>query len=213
MRIVAFSDTHGWHKKVTVQDGDVVIFGGDAMTSGYKFGEFKDFAEWFSDLPHKFKIMIGGNHDRVLESSEKICLSYLKDVIYLKDSGVELLGKVFWGSPYQPEFCDWAFNVRRGPSIKAHWDLIPKNTDVLITHGPPRWILDKTEGWGHEHVGCEELLKKVSEVNPLTHIFGHIHAGYGIEINPTVNSKTIFRNVSICDEAYRPVNQPHVFDL
>ena len=214
MRVVALSDTHGWHHKVIVPDGDMVIFAGDAMTSGYKFGEYKDFAEWFSNLPHKYKIVIGGNHDRVLESSERICLNYFKeDVIYLKDSGAEVAGKLFWGSPYQPEFCNWAFNVQRGAEIKKHWDLIHPDTDVLITHGPPMGILDQTIGWESQHVGCEELKKAVQDINPLHHIFGHIHAGYGMDIDHTVPSRTIFRNVSICDEAYIPVNTPHVFDL
>ena|ERR1039458_1786049 len=214
-RIVALSDTHGFHRKVTVPDGDIVIFAGDAMTSGYDFKEFKDFAEWFSDLPHMHKIFCGGNHDRVLESSERICLSYFtkkrssRDVIYLKDDGASINGKIFWGSPYQPEFYNWAFNVPRGEQIKKHWDLIPLNTDVLITHGPPMGILDQTEGWGNQHVGCEELLKRLGEVKPKIHIFGHIHAGYGVHYN----SDTMSANVSICNEAYVAVNEPQVFDL
>jgi len=213
MRIVALSDTHSLHNKVTVPDGDVLIHAGDFMNTGYDFNEAKYFAEWWNALPHKTKILVAGNHDRQMESNEKICLRYFNNTIYLKDSGVMVAGKLFWGSPYQPEFCNWAFNVRRGEFIKKHWDLIPDRTDVLITHGPPMGILDQTEGWGNQHVGCEELLKRVQQVNPLYHIFGHIHAGYGISVTPETNSRTIFRNVSICNEQYQPVHVPHVFDL
>ena len=42
-----------------------------------------------------------------------------------------------YGSPWQPEFYNWAFNLpRNGEEMKARWDAIPDNTDILITHGP-----------------------------------------------------------------------------
>jgi len=86
-------------------------------------------------------------------------------------------GVKFYGSPWQPRFFDWAFNLDRGEEIKKKWDLIPMDTDVLITHGPPYGILDLThEG---EKVGCEELMKAVLRVQPKIHIFGHIHEAYG----------------------------------
>jgi hypothetical protein len=56
-------------------------------------------------------------------------------VIYLNDSGVEIDGLKFWGSPVQPYFHNWAFN-RIGDDICKHWELIPLDTDILITHGP-----------------------------------------------------------------------------
>ena len=91
-----------------------------------------------------------------------------------------------------------------------HWNLIPHGTDVLITHGPPKGHGDLTANhWGNESVGCEDLLYRINDVKPKISIFGHIHNGYGI----TTNGVTSFHNVSICDEEYSPVNEPHVIEL
>ena len=82
----------------------------------------------------------------------------------------------FWGSPYTPEFLNWAFMYPRGTSSKLYWNLIADNLDVLVTHGPPFGILDETAP-GKEHLGCEELLNAVKEKEPRVHLFGHIHGG------------------------------------
>lgn len=233
MRLVALSDTHNEHSSVQVPDGDVLIFSGDFMTCGYKNNEVISFASWINSKPHKHKIIVAGNHDRLMESYQSQCLSYFsKDVIYLKDSGIVIDGVNFWGSPYQPWFYDWSFNVHRGAPIRKHWDKIPDNTDVLITHGPPYGVLDQmrpeVETWKSkllipptEHLGCEELALAVNRVKPKIHIFGHIHGSYGKQgytdkeaeslMMPKVS--TISYNVSICNEQYHPVNEPFVIDL
>lgn len=204
MRIVTLSDTHGHHRKVSVPEGDVLIFAGDFMTSGYNFHEVGDFAQWFTSLPHPKKIWIAGNHDRAVESNKKACLPVFKGSVYLENDSTEYFGVKFYGSPITPAFNNWAFNVERGEAIKKYWDNIPDDTDVLITHGPPKGVLDNSIEWG-PGLGCEELAKRVAEVRPTIHIFGHIHGGYG--------RSGEFRNVSICNEAYRPVNAPQVIDL
>jgi Icc-related predicted phosphoesterase len=83
----------------------------------------------------------------------------------------------FWGSPWQPEYLGWAFNLPRGEALAAKWALIPDGTDVLITHGPPRGIGDwlGQDGRG----GCADLLTAVRRVRPLLHLFGHIHQDGG----------------------------------
>ena len=215
IKIVALSDTHGHHHKVTVPDGDVLVFAGDFMTCGRRFSEVKDFGKWFSSQPHKYKILVAGNHDRLMETQLHLCLNEFKEVIYLQDSGIEILGWKFYGSPWQPWFNDWAFNKYRGPDIKKYWDKIPMDTDILITHGPPKGIGDLTIGPHAEHVGCDALLWRLREVNPELHIFGHIHNGHGL-YPPTIHDqpdftsypemKTHCMNVSICDEEYEPVN-------
>lgn len=138
MKIVAFSDTHGHHRSVSIPECDLVIFAGDLMTSGYKHFEVKDFGQWFSDLPAKHKILIAGNHDRLFETDKNYCLSkFSSEVTYLEDFYTVIDGLKIWGSPYTPFFYNWAFNRHRGEAIKHHWDLIPHDTDVLVTHGPP----------------------------------------------------------------------------
>jgi Icc-related predicted phosphoesterase len=116
-------------------------------------------------------------------------------------------------------FMSWAFNLPRGRMLRDKWNLIPIDTDILVTHGPPLGILDQvlpvpTGGWDPdrgqpEHLGCEEMLIRVRTVRPKLHVFGHIHGGYGIH----KDQGTTHVNASICDEDYRPVNVPVVLDL
>jgi Icc-related predicted phosphoesterase len=222
LKIVALSDTHNEHNEVTVPDGDVLIFAGDFMTCGRRMNEVISFGKWFREQPHKHKILVAGNHDRLMESNFLQCTPYFEGVNYLRDNYVVIDGVKFWGSPYQPWFYDWAFNVHRGAPIKKHWDLIPNGTDVLITHGPPMGILDQAipdemrSTWNGdfivpatEHVGCEELKIAVDRAHPKFHFFGHIHGSYGTAYYDGME----FHNVSICDEQYNPTREPHVVNF
>ena len=119
---------------------------------------------------------------------------------------LEHVGHYF--SPYQPEFCDWAFNKPiDSEEIAEVWSKIPDDVDVLITHGPPANILDST--FSGTHVGCPRLLKRVKEVKPRLHVFGHIHEGYGID----EEDSTVFVNASTCDLSYRPKQKPRIVPL
>lgn len=208
MKLVLISDTHGAHKTVQVPEGDVLIHAGDLSKRGEE-GEVKEFLDWFSKQPHTYKVFVAGNHDWLFErrSAEYIKSLIPENIIYLNDSGVEINGVYIWGSPIQPTFYNWAFNRDRGEDIKRHWDLIPEHTDVLITHGPPYGILDKT--FRGEHVGCQDLMNAIHEIQPKLHVFGHIHEGYGIQQSKQTN----FVNASILDQKYRCVNQPIVINI
>jgi hypothetical protein len=112
-----------------------------------------------------------------------------------------------WGAPWQPEFCNWAFNLpRNGEEIKGKWNLIPQNTDILITHGPPFGKLDFVNRGGN--VGCEELLSRVGDVKPKIHVFGHIHEGAGYVFDGT----THFFNASVLNDRYEFRNKPITID-
>jgi Icc-related predicted phosphoesterase len=189
--------------------GDVLVFCGDLSSKG-SLEDVAAFAEFVSRLDYKEKIIIAGNHDFCFENSNKqMAQKILQDhqLIYLEDSGVELQGINFWGSPIQPWFHDWAFNRQRGDEIQKHWDLIPANTDVLITHGPPFGILDLCHHG--ERVGCLELLKTVEKIKPRIHAFGHIHEAYGT----TQIDKTLFVNACNLNEKYKLTNPPIDIDL
>jgi Icc-related predicted phosphoesterase len=201
MRLVALSDTHSFHSKVTVPDGDVLIFAGDFMTHGFSYGEVFSFRDWFRSQPHKHKILIAGNHDRLMELHTNL-IEEFKDWHYLCDSGTTIEGVTFWGSPYTPWFNNWAFNEH---NMRRHWDLIPKDTDVLITHGPAYGIRDYLN---HEHLGDLCLIEAIYRIRPKHHMFGHIHNGFGHH----EESGMQFHNVSICDETYKPVNPCTVID-
>jgi Icc-related predicted phosphoesterase len=206
-KIVLLSDTHNSHEQITVPDGDILIHAGDATNRG-QIDEIVDFNRWFSQLPHKYKIFVAGNHDWLFEKRPKYSQSLLaSSVIYLQDSSVEIEGLKIYGSPWQPAFFDWAFNLKRGKQLAKKWALIPNDIDVLITHGPPFGILDETPRG--DFAGCEELRKRVETVRPRLHVFGHIHSGYGAAEKFCVR----FVNASNCDEDYLPTNAPIVVDL
>ncbi len=211
-RLVLASDTHGRHSGVQVPDGDILIFAGDFMTCGYKESEVYDFLDWLDALPHSQKILIAGNHDRFVQDypstvlHEHLAIQH-PDLKYLQDSSARVAGLKIYGSPWQPDFCNWAFNLPRGKALKAKWDLIQPNTDVLVTHGPPRGILDNCPGY--RSVGDDDLLDATLRVKPKLHVFGHIHNDYGQK----QIGDTLFVNASICNEDYEPVNAPIVVDL
>jgi Icc-related predicted phosphoesterase len=217
MILVVTSDCHGKLDQASLPDGDILILGGDifANESGdpdtdaaLQLNSLRDLDDYCGGLGFKHVLMIAGNHDWVFERC-KAAPGALKNIVYLEDSGMEIDGVKFWGSPHQPWFYDWAFNhPRNGRALAHYWSLIPENTDVLITHGPPFGILDLPFGEG-EPAGCELLLKRVREVEPRVHIFGHIHGSYGQQrIGPT-----LFVNACMCNELYHPVNPPQVIDL
>jgi len=142
MKIVCLADTHGMHSKLEVPYGDVLIHAGDFCGMGRSL-EVIAFNEWLGTLPHPAKIVIAGNHDRPFERDPS-ARAFLTNAIYLQDSEVTVAGIRFYGIPWQPAFCNWAFNLQRGEELKRKWDIIPNGIDILITHGPPHKIGDLT---------------------------------------------------------------------
>lgn len=223
MRITLISDTHTKHEELTYdpQDlpgGDLLIHAGDIMNSGRNPMDIYKFCKWFDGLEqYDHKVFIAGNHDRIFETdpemASEIYTSY-KNITYLQDDWAEVgddnEAVKIWGSPWQPEFYNWAFNLpRRGDELKEKWDSIPADTDILITHGPPQDHLDVSgPPYNEPHLGCELLRVKVDEQPPKIHVFGHIHGGYGYKFH----NGTHFFNASILNERYEYVNKPVTFD-
>jgi len=226
-RIVAISDTHGLHLQLpALPDGDVLIHTGDFCAHGDMVDCIK-FFNWFNTKPHKHKIVIAGNHDIFMDvnylngggNQSAIDMLIPEGVTYLNDSGCEVEGIKFWGSPIQPTFFNWAFNRERGEDIQQHWDLIPEDTDVLLTHGPCFGILDESVEYinfrlrivrnARVHVGCKDLRNAIDRIKPSLHICGHIHGAYG----DYYNLGTTFVNASVCNEEYILVNKPYVVDI
>jgi Icc-related predicted phosphoesterase len=217
MKILCLSDTHNQHtsilsRLISNEDGsiDTIIHAGDMSKRG-TIDEIVNFLDWYESLPFKNKILIAGNHDFFFEQATntdiKYVLSLRKSITYLYDSGVEIDGIKFWGSPVQPWFWDWAFN-RTGMAIKTHWDKIPNDTDVLVTHGPIKGILDTTtEG---ESVGCPLLLDRVNQLENLKlYVCGHIHEAYGrVEKN-----NVIYINASLLNRRYYMTNEPIIVEI
>ena len=127
-------------------------------------------------LPYKHKIVIAGNHELGWDSDTKDLKNELTNCTYLEDSSVEINGLKIYGTPYQPEFGRWAFNLERGRECLDKWNQIPSDTDILVTHGPPLGFGDECKRGNR--AGCVDLLHTVQQrVKPKYHIFGHIHEG------------------------------------
>lgn len=204
MKLTFISDTHSLHHSMALDSGDVLIHCGDFTGRG-NLDEVENFAEFMEWQRFQHKVVIAGNHDWCFEDHRRMdAEKILTDagIIYLNDSGVEIDGVKFWGSPIQPEFMAWAFNRFRGAEIRQHWDVIPNDTDVLITHGPAFGMLDWcTHG---ARVGCEDLLHAIQRIQPKVHACGHIYESYGVQ----EQGGTVFVNASILDERYRVRNAP-----
>jgi Icc-related predicted phosphoesterase len=201
MRLVVISDTHGLHDRIeSLPEGDILVHAGDFMNSGFDLKDISSFNRWLRKQPFRQRVVCAGNHDRYFENMPEIARGLLTDAVYLENDGFTIDGVSFWGSPYTPEFLNWAFMYPRGRAAKRYWDQIPLGLDVLITHGPPRGILDQIAPGG-EDLGCEELLKAVEAKKPKVHVFGHIHGGAGTFEDGT----TRFVNAAYLNERYRPL--------
>jgi Icc-related predicted phosphoesterase len=176
MRIVCVSDTHARHHLTIVPEGDVLVFCGDLTRRG-SLEDIEKFNHWLGTLPHPHKVMICGNHDFAFQTTPTEARARITNAIYLEDSGCEIEGLTFYGSPWQPWFGGWAFNLPRGEELAKVWAKIPPAVDVLITHGPPEGILDRNHG--DDLCGCRDLLNRVLDVKPRLHVFGHIHEAAG----------------------------------
>jgi len=202
VRIVSVADTHTFQADLTVPDGDVFIHAGD-MCRGGTLAELTGVADWIRALPHRHKIIVAGNHDWCFTRERANALALLgPDVVYLQDRRHVIDDVVFWGSPWQPAFNDWAFNLPRGAALAEKWQLICDDVDVLITHGPPAGFGDRS--WD-TRAGCEDLLRAVRRVEPRLHVFGHIHQDGGV----WHDGATTFANVT----TWECEREPTVVDL
>ena len=226
MRIVCIADTHGQHRMMTdLPDADVLIHAGDFASHG-RIEDCMRALHWLNALPYKHRIVIAGNHDcfmdaellgEVIGSSKSAIEAIIpkaENFHYLHDRSVIIDGIKFWGSPVTPNFMDCAFMMPRGPALRQHWEKIPVDTDVLITHGPCFKIVDSCPNYLDPNgpwinVGDVDLLDAVNRIKPKVHIAGHIHAAHG----HAWCGKTLHINASVCDEAYNPTHKPQVFDI
>lgn len=212
-RITFISDTHNKHNSLTefLPGGDLLICSGDISGRG-SITEIENFLWWYDRLDnYDTKIFISGNHDFSFESENEKLIGLLtgyKNIDYLQDERMDLWDGndeqlVIYGTPWQPEFHNWAFNLPRGEKLKEKWDKIPVDVDILITHGPPFGKLDFVK-YNNINVGCEELMKRIGEIKPKINVFGHIHEGFGY----VFDGNTHFINASVLNERYEFRNKP-----
>jgi len=209
-KIIMVSDTHNKHNQIVLPEGNILVHSGDFSGMG-KQSEVKNFFKWIEKQSEIFEhiVFIAGNHELTFEPRQAwvddLIQTLPNNVHYLEDSEVVIDGIKFYGTPYQPEFYNWAFNLKRGIECAEKWALIPEDTDVLLSHGPPKFMCDYIP-WDQFNAGCQDLLDRVLFVKPKLHVFGHIHCGYGYKEYEGI----LFVNASTCNEEYQPVNKPVV---
>ncbi|VDN07916.1 unnamed protein product [Thelazia callipaeda] len=234
IRFVCISDTHEKMEDAltVIPDGDVLIHAGDFTNYG-DIGEVIKFNAEIGSLPHKYKLVIAGNHELGFEDDKELNekqlaglnmlginrpYEMLTNCTYLCDQQIEIYGLKIYGSPWH-SMPGYSFYRSRGQSIMEQWQRIPSKVDVLITHTPP---LGKTIPsssttnylyWNKCDgvlAGCADLLNTVEKrVRPKYHVFGHIHQMHGA----TTNGYTTFINASICDHKLRIEYDPIIFDI
>lgn len=221
MKIVAISDTHGFHRRFVIPNADVLIHAGDITGSG-ELEIVRDFAAWLESLPHKHKIVVPGNHDFCFDISksrydERAVAAVRGAAHLLIDASVTIDGFKIYGSPWVPNLAMWAFYDRGRDRFRD----APTDIDVLVTHGPPDGVRDKAfdaDGvevsqsammWLNPHVGSRPLLEYVRRCPRLqAHVFGHVHEGYG-----QICGAPRFVNAAVCTREYEPTNPPIVFEV
>ncbi len=207
--VVAMSDLHG-HLPL-VPPCDLLLIGGDlcphgqtAVQAAWLGGAFRD---WLGRIPAREVVAVAGNHDWIFERAPHL----VPDLRwrYLEDRGVELFGLKIYGTPWQPRFFDWAFNLDE-PDLEIKFNRIPEGTDIVVCHGPPLGFGDLApRSWGGEHVGSPSLLNRLLTVRPQLCVFGHIHEGRGVYPRDGM----VLANVSVVDHRYDMVYTPMVFEI
>ncbi|XP_065069447.1 LOW QUALITY PROTEIN: metallophosphoesterase MPPED2-like [Rhopilema esculentum] len=228
LRFVCISDTHNKTDEMQLPEGDILLHAGDFTQVGAP-SEVEHFISFLDRVRPSFQqiVVIAGNHDLTFDTDnyssidvaamfhkgktfdlKAIKSSLQQKCTYLEDNGTEIAGIKVYGTPWQPEFGGWGFNLRRGPDCLEKWRKIPDDIEILITHEPPLGHGDKCQSGAR--AGCAELLSTIqSRVKPKYHIFGHIHEGYGI----TTDGVTTYINASSVNLGYRQVNDPIIFDM
>jgi Icc-related predicted phosphoesterase len=159
----------------------MVIHSGDCSNPRDPYNnepEVREFIDWYKELSPKYKIYVAGNHDSSIEK-KLVTKKDFEDngIIYLENDYITIEGIKIFGSPYTPNFGNWSFMRDRNKLDRFWCDAIHHETNIVVTHGPPKGIMDKAENRDHQMECCgdKSLLNKILEVQPTYHLFGHIH--------------------------------------
>ena len=203
VRVVSISDTHMKHAFLNdrIPDGDILIHCGDVQMTSVRFSRaegyrrVREFNEWLGTLPHKHKIVIGGNHDNFLEDvGEEEAQQLLSNATYVCNSMVTVEGLNIWGSPVS-----WgsskndAFQQEQADIV----DQIPTEADIVVTHGHPLRRF-------------KAFRRKLKTVSPIVHFCGHYHQGSGVHF---LDDSVVTVNSSVLNWKYRLAHPPNVVDI
>ena len=243
VKICAISDIHG--TLIDVPECDILCICGDILPLDIQRNNDESiawlagpFQNWLLEAPCEYVVMIWGNHDWYgdkccrggLEGWEQCERLFKRDlgpdpkIHILQDEEIEILGIKFYGTSWCPSLCNWAF-YGDSKTLEEKFDLIPLDTNVLLTHCPPEFgqqgIVLQQNNWNFlANFGCSELqdaierkfvdLRRNKDYNKLYVLSGHIHSGNHEWEN---EGNVWYRNVSIKDENYEAVYLPKVFTI
>jgi Icc-related predicted phosphoesterase len=224
MKICAFSDMHG-DLGLDIPQADLYLIAGDICpvwdhtVKGQLNWLHNEFRALLKRLDEKKVLWVAGNHDLILQKNPAIVDKSIMGG-YLFDSMVEFKGLKIYGTPWQPIFGKWAFNLTE-EELAHKWSMIPDDIDILVSHSPPYGYVDKviheTDKYGMplqdgpfiRHCGSKSLKKRILEIKPKLVVCGHIHCDAGI----TYLEDTIIANCSILDDDYKIKNKPKLFEI
>lgn len=222
MQVVALSDTHLTHSQLEVPDGDLFLFAGDFESTS--ISRLRAQLDWLQQLPHKYKVFIAGNHDFIFQTTainlifteysvhkplaQSLLQASAPGLYYLENSGVIINKKLIWGTPNTPSFGSWAF-MESEAKLGRRFQQMPQKLDILISHGPPYGILDKTETG--IHAGSSALLEASNLREIKHHLFGHIHPHY--EVREQHSESRSWYNVGVTDDQLNVIHKPTIFKL
>lgn len=211
LKICHISDSH--LQALPVEPADILVHSGDFLNYG-TLDELEKFRNQLIRVKDQFDkiILIAGNHDRIFEqtphSAKQFLLQEVPNLVYLHHEPYEYKGYKIFGTPFQPFFCNWAFNVKDNLELYEKYLQIPEDVNILITHCPPEGILDNTVIG--ERVGSRALKLALPRLTKLkVHMFGHIHFANSIDYIDNI----WYSNSAICGEDYKPTNLPRIIEL
>ena len=224
MKICCISDTHNYKIPLKyMPEADILIHSGDATAKG-RIKELAEFNSWLGEISHLYKqiIFVPGNHELLTEYEPNLLKQLVNNAIVLVNEEYYVIDEShnvykIYGSPVTPPFFNWAYNWN-DEDREQLWNSIPDDTDILVTHGPPKYIMDQVYDLINEDVrytGCKYLAKRVNELNLKLHCFGHIHEEHGVKevSNLEETNKTIFVNASILNDYYKPAYEPIIVEI
>lgn len=208
VRVAALSDPHGHLPRTP--ECDVLVIAGDVTPTDDHDPAFQarwlaeSFAPWLAEQPATEIVGVAGNHDFVFEQRPDLVPEL--PWTYLQDAGAEVGGRMFWGSPWTPWFFDWAFNAPRGDTaevfLRERYAPVPDGADVLVLHGPPAGLGDRTSRG--EAAGSNAALELIDRVRPKLVVYGHIHEARG----RFARGDAMLVNASHVDLGYEPYDEP-----
>ncbi|CAJ1349741.1 unnamed protein product [Effrenium voratum] len=202
LRLVVVSDTHNFHHKLKLPDGDVLIHAGDFTQYG-KEEHAHDFNQWLAEQPHRTKLVVLGNHENNSDWHKRAA-DVLSNATLLRQSAFDL--QVPGSSPVRFFGTDFFWPCL---GSNPYFDQIPAGTDVVIAHGPAKGCADGGRG-------CPALLKAVQNLQPELVISGHVHFARGAALLSGKSRSTVLVNAANCGSGKAErvlVSGPVVIDI